>query len=168
MITNIGNRHGNVNPIRIIIIYKRIKILRGRYHFLSPFTPLLLLQTLLTLSFRRERLERHFLHIIWFADMNNRRNFGGFLLSINKIETSVSPVIAWQNIMFYNILYVSICEAIFSTIETTTTKGAININIIHVYQRNLSRYLFTPQEQSELIMLIESNLVITIKTCGAH
>jgi hypothetical protein len=29
--------------------------------------------------------------------------------------------------MFYKIVYVSICEAIFSTIETTTTKGAINI-----------------------------------------
>jgi hypothetical protein len=29
--------------------------------------------------------------------------------------------------MFYKIVYVSICEAIFSTIETITTKGAINI-----------------------------------------
>jgi hypothetical protein len=82
-------------------------MLRGRYRVLSPFTPLLLLlHTLLTLSFRRERLEghllhisfrreRHLLHIIWFTDRNNRRNFGGFLLSINKIETFVSPVIAW-------------------------------------------------------------------------
>jgi hypothetical protein len=40
-------------------------MLRGRYRFLSPFTPLLLLllHTLLTLSFRRERLEGHLLHI---------------------------------------------------------------------------------------------------------
>jgi hypothetical protein len=149
----------------------------GRYRVLSPFTPLLLLLllllTLLTLSFRRERLEghllyisfrreRHLLHIIWL------KNFGGFLLSINKIETSMGPVIAWQNIMLYKILYVSICEAIFSTIEMTTTKGAINISIIHVYQRKLPRYLFTRQEQSELIMLIESNLVIIIRTCGTY
>jgi hypothetical protein len=95
MITNIGNRHRNIIPIRIIIIYSRIITLRGRYRVLSPFTPLLLLlHTLLTLSFGRERLEghllyiifrreRHLLHIIWFADRNNRRNFGGFLLSIN-------------------------------------------------------------------------------------
>jgi hypothetical protein len=115
MITNIGNRHRNIIPIKIIIIYSRIKMLRGRHRFLSPFTPLLLLHTLLTLSLRRERLEghllhisfrreRHLLHIIWFTDRNNRRNFGGFFLSINKIETSISPVIAWQNIMFCKIL----------------------------------------------------------------
>jgi hypothetical protein len=78
-------------------------MLRGRYRFLSPFTPPLLL-LLTTLFFRRERLERHLLHIIWFTDRNNRRNFGGFLLSINKMETYIGPVIAWQNIMFYNIL----------------------------------------------------------------
>jgi hypothetical protein len=80
-------------------------MLRGRYRFLSPFTHLLLL---LTLFFRRERLERKLLHIIWFTDRNDRRNFGGFLLSINKMETYISPVIAWQNIMFYNILYLNI------------------------------------------------------------
>jgi hypothetical protein len=94
MITNIGNRHRNIIPIRIIIIYSRIITLRGRYRVLSPFAPpLLLLHTLLTLSFRRERLEghlldisfrreRHLLHIIWFADRNNRRNFRGFLLDV--------------------------------------------------------------------------------------
>jgi hypothetical protein len=60
------------------------------------------------------------------------------------MEKSISPVIAWQNIMFYNILYVSICKAIFNTIETTTTKGGINIKNTHIYQRSLSRYLFTP------------------------
>jgi hypothetical protein len=92
MITNIGNRHGNIIKIRIIIIYNRSNMLRGRYRFLSPFTLLLLLLTLLTLSFRRERLERHFLHIIWFADRNNRRNFGGFILFVNKIETKIIPV----------------------------------------------------------------------------
>jgi hypothetical protein len=92
MITNIGNRHENIIKIRIIIIYNRSNMLRGRYRFLSPFTPLLLLLlTLLTLSFRRERLERHLLHIIWFTDRNNRRNFGGFLLFVNKMETSISP-----------------------------------------------------------------------------
>jgi hypothetical protein len=96
MITNIGNRHENIIiKIRIIIIYNRSDMLRGRYCFLSPFTPLLLLLlllTLLTLSFKRERLERHFLHIIWFADRNNRRYFGGFLLFVNKIETKIIPV----------------------------------------------------------------------------
>jgi hypothetical protein len=70
--------------------------------------------------------------------------------------------------MFYKVLYVSICEEIFNTIETTTMKGAINISIIHINQGNLSRYLFTPQKQSKLIMLIESNLLITIQTCGTR
>jgi hypothetical protein len=69
-------------------------MLRGRYRFLSPFTPLLLL-LLLTLFFRRERLERKLLHIIWFTDRNDKRNFGGFLLSINKMETQIRPVIFW-------------------------------------------------------------------------
>jgi hypothetical protein len=64
MITNIGNRYENIIPIRIIIIYSRIIRLRERYRVLSPLTPLLLfLHTLLTLSFRRERLEGHLLHI---------------------------------------------------------------------------------------------------------
>jgi hypothetical protein len=66
-------------------------MLRGRYRFLSPFTPPLLLLLLLTLFFRRERLERHLLHIIWFTNRNNRRNFGGFLLFVNKIETQIVP-----------------------------------------------------------------------------
>jgi hypothetical protein len=66
-------------------------MLRGRYRFLSPFTPLLLL----LLLFRRERLERKLLHITWFVDRNDRRKFGGFLLLINKNKTYISPVIAW-------------------------------------------------------------------------
>jgi hypothetical protein len=93
MITNIGNRHEYIIPIRIIIIYSRIITLKGRYRVLLPLTPLLLLHTLLTLSFRRERLEwhpfhiffrreRHLFHIIWFADRNNRRNFGGLMASM--------------------------------------------------------------------------------------
>jgi hypothetical protein len=84
-------------------------MLRVRYHFLSPFTPLLLL---LLLLFRRERLERKLLHITWFVDRNDRRNFGGFLLLINKNITHISPVIVWQSLILYNVLYVSICEAI--------------------------------------------------------
>jgi hypothetical protein len=65
-------------------------MLRGRYHFLSPFTPLLL-----HLLFRRERLKRKLLHITWFVDRNDRRNFGGFLLLINKNKTHISPIIIW-------------------------------------------------------------------------
>jgi hypothetical protein len=68
-------------------------MLRGRYGFLSPFTPLLLLLLLLTLFFRRERLERKLLPIIWwFIDKNDRRNFGGLLLFVNKIETKIIPI----------------------------------------------------------------------------
>jgi hypothetical protein len=65
-------------------------MLKGRYRFLSPFTPLLLLPL-----FRRERLERKLLHIPWFLVTNNRGNFGGFLLFINKNKTHISPVIFW-------------------------------------------------------------------------
>jgi hypothetical protein len=68
-------------------------MIRGRYRFLSPFTPPFLL--LITLLFRRERLERKLLHIIWFTDRNDGRNFGGFLLFINKMETQIRPVIFW-------------------------------------------------------------------------
>jgi hypothetical protein len=88
MITNIGNKHKNIIEFRLVKNYNRSNMLRGRYRFLSPFTPLLLL----TLFFRRERLERKLLHIIWFTDRNDRRNFGGFLLFINKIETKIIPV----------------------------------------------------------------------------
>jgi hypothetical protein len=98
MITNIGNRHKNIIKFRFIKNYNRSNMLRGRYRFLSPFTPLLLLLLLLlllTLFFRRERLERKLLHIIWFTDGNNRRNFGGFLLFINKIEAQIRPAIIW-------------------------------------------------------------------------
>jgi hypothetical protein len=56
-------------------------------------TPLLLLLLLLLHFFSRERLERKLLHITWFIDGNNRRNFGGFLLLINKNKTHISPVI---------------------------------------------------------------------------
>ena len=51
-------------------------MLRGRYCFLSPFTPPLLLLSLL----RRERLEKRLLHIPWFIVRNNRSddtNVGG-------------------------------------------------------------------------------------------
>jgi hypothetical protein len=90
MITNIGNRHKNIIEFRLIKNYNRSNMLRGRYHFLSPFTPLLLLH-----FFRRETLERKLLHIIWFFDRNVRGNFGGFLLFVNKIETQIRPVIFW-------------------------------------------------------------------------
>jgi hypothetical protein len=66
-------------------------MLRGRYCFLSPFTFLLLLLHF----FRRERLERKLLHITCFIDGDNRRNFGGFLLLINKNKTHISPIIFW-------------------------------------------------------------------------
>jgi hypothetical protein len=90
MITTIGNRHRNIIEFRLIKNYNRSNVLRGRYHFLSPFTPLLLL-----LLFRRERLERKLIHIIWFVDRNDRRNFGGLLLLINKNKTHISHVIVW-------------------------------------------------------------------------
>jgi hypothetical protein len=54
-----------------------------------------LLLLLFFFFFRRERLERELLHIIWFIDRNNRRNFGGFLLFVNKMETQIRPVIFW-------------------------------------------------------------------------
>jgi hypothetical protein len=55
------------------------------------------------------------------------------------METSISPVIAWQNITFYKILYVSICEAIFNTIRTTTLHDANIFKKAHIYQRSFSR-----------------------------
>jgi hypothetical protein len=61
MITNIGNRHRNVIEFILIKNYNRSNMLRGRYCFLSPFTPPLLL---LLHFFRRERIERKLLHII--------------------------------------------------------------------------------------------------------
>src|SRR5215216_3172251 len=92
MITTIGNRHRNIIEFRLIKNYNRSNMLRGKYRFLSPFTPPFLLFLLL---FRRERLERKLLHIPWFIVRENRRNFGGFLLFINKIKTHISPVIFW-------------------------------------------------------------------------
>jgi hypothetical protein len=89
MITNISNRHKNIIDFKLIKNYNRSNMIRGRYRFLSPFTPPLLL---LLHFFRKERLERKLLHIIWFIDRNDRRNFGGFLLFINKIETQIRPV----------------------------------------------------------------------------
>jgi hypothetical protein len=88
MSTNIGNRHKHIIKFGIIIIYNSSNMLRGRYRFLSPFTLLPLL--LLTLFFRRERLERKLLHIIWFTDRNDRRNFGGFLLALSKLGKASS------------------------------------------------------------------------------
>jgi hypothetical protein len=49
------------------------------------------------------------------------------------METYISPVIAWQNIMFYNILYVSIYEAIFNTIKTTILQDANIFKSAHWY-----------------------------------
>jgi hypothetical protein len=46
-------------------------------------------------TYQRERFERELLHIPWFNDRNDRRNFGGFLLLINKNKTHISPVILW-------------------------------------------------------------------------
>src|SRR5215216_1936780 len=89
MITTIGNRHRNIIEFRLIKNYNRSNMLRGKYRFLSPFTPHFLL------LFRRERLERKLLHIPWFIVRDNRRNFGGFLLFINKTKTHISPVIFW-------------------------------------------------------------------------
>jgi hypothetical protein len=94
MITTIGNRHMNIIEFRLIKNYNRSNMLRERYRFLSPFTPPpLLLLLLLLLIFRRKRLERKLLHITWFGDRNDRRNFGGFLLLINKNKTHISSVI---------------------------------------------------------------------------
>jgi hypothetical protein len=92
MITTIGNRHRNIIEFRLIKNYNRSNMLRGRYRFLCPFTPLILL---LFPFFRRERLERKLLHIPWFIDINDRRNFGGFLLLINKNKTLIISVIFW-------------------------------------------------------------------------
>jgi hypothetical protein len=59
MITTIGNRHRNIIGFGLIKNYNRSNMLRGRYRFLSPFTPSpLLLLLLLVLPFKRERLER--------------------------------------------------------------------------------------------------------------
>jgi hypothetical protein len=57
MITTIGNWHRNIIEFRLIKNYNRSNMFKGRYRFLSPFAPLLLL------LFRRERLERKLLHI---------------------------------------------------------------------------------------------------------
>jgi hypothetical protein len=91
MITTIGNRNRSIIEFRFIKNYNRNNMLRGRYSFLSPFTFVLLILPL----FRRERLERKLLHITWFIDGNDRRNFGGFLFLINKNKTHISPVIFW-------------------------------------------------------------------------
>jgi hypothetical protein len=81
--------HRNIIEFKLIKNYNRSNMLRGRYRFLSPFTPSLLLLHF----FRRERLERRLLHITWFIDGNKRRNFRGFLLLINKNKTHITPVI---------------------------------------------------------------------------
>jgi hypothetical protein len=64
-------------------------MLRGRYSLL-----LLLLYYFFFPSLRG-RLERKLLHIPWFIDRNDRRNFRGFLLFINKNKTHISPAIFW-------------------------------------------------------------------------
>src|SRR3954469_18915942 len=88
-----------------------------RLLFLFLLPPLLILILLLFLFlFRRER---KLLHIPCFIIRNNRRNFGGFLPFINKVKTHISPVILWQRIIFYNVLYVSVSMAIVNTIKKT-------------------------------------------------
>jgi hypothetical protein len=79
--------HRNIIEFRFIKNYNRSNMRRGRYRFFSPFTPLLL--------FGRERLERKLLHITWFVDRNDRRNFGGFLLFVNENKTHIRLVIFW-------------------------------------------------------------------------
>src|SRR3954463_11147714 len=70
MITNISNRHRFIIKFRIISNSFRRNIPRGRYIFISPITPPLIL--LILLLFRRERHERKLHHITWFR--NNRKN----------------------------------------------------------------------------------------------
>jgi hypothetical protein len=138
MITTIGNRHRNIIEFRLISKnYNRSNMLRGRYRFLSPFTLRLLL--LLLLLFKRERLEMKLLHIPWFIDRNDRRNFGRFPLLINKNKTHISPVIVWQSLILYKVLYVSICVAMINTIKMATMQDAIYIKNTHIYQRSFSR-----------------------------
>src|SRR4051812_3288947 len=60
MITTISNRHKFIIKFRLINHnYNRSNMFRGRYRFLSLFTPLHLLLSI----FRRERLERKILRI---------------------------------------------------------------------------------------------------------
>src|SRR3954470_7307380 len=118
--------------------FSRSNRLRIRYRFLFLFLlpPLLLLILLLFLFlFRRER---NLLHIPCFIIRNNRKNFGGFLLFINKLKTHISHVILWQGIIFYNVLYVSVSMAIVNTIKMTIMQETIQIKNTRIYQRIFS------------------------------
>src|SRR3954454_9164133 len=90
--------------------------IRYRFLFLFLLPPLLLLLLRFLFLFRRER---KLLHIPCFIIRNNRRNLGGFLPFINKVKTHISPVVLWQMIIFYNVLYVSVSIAIVNTIKMT-------------------------------------------------
>src|SRR3954470_23240436 len=120
--------------------FPRSNRLRIRYRFLfifllPPFLLLLLLLLLFLFLFRRER---KLLHILCFIIRNNRRNFGGFLLFINKLKTHISPVVLWQGIIFYNVLYVSVSMAIVNRINMTIMQDTIQIKNTHIYQRSFS------------------------------
>src|SRR3954451_4772369 len=105
--------------------FKRSNRLRIRYRFLFLFLlpPLLLLLLFLFLFSR----ERKLLHIPCFIIRNNRRNFGGFLPFINKVKIHISPVVLWQGIIFYNVLYVSVSMEIVNTIKITIMQDSIHI-----------------------------------------
>src|SRR3954453_13435665 len=109
--------------------YPRSNRLRTRYHFLFLFLlpPLLLLLLLLLRFLFLFRRERKLLHIPCFTIRNNRRNFGGFLPIINKVKTHISPVVTWQRIIFYNVLYVSVSTEIVNTIKMTIKQDSIHI-----------------------------------------
>src|SRR3954470_10925550 len=118
--------------------FSRSNRLRIRYRFLFLFLlpPLLLLLLIIFIFlFRRER---KLLHIPCFIIRNNRRNFGGFLLFINKLKTHISPVVLWQGIIFYNVLYVSLSMTIVNTIKIKIMQDTIHIKNTHIYQRSFS------------------------------
>src|SRR3954451_4107549 len=116
--------------------FQRSNRLRIRYRFLFIFLlpPLLLLLIFLFL-FRRER---KLLHILCFIIRNNRRNFGGFLLFINKLKTHISHVVLWQGIIFYNILYVSVSMAIVKPIKDKINQNTNQKKNPHIYPRSFS------------------------------
>src|SRR4051794_1559892 len=115
--------------------FPRSNRLRIRYRFLFLFLlpPLLLLLLRFLFLFRRER---KLLHIPCFTIRNNRRNFGGSLPFINKVKTHISPVVPWQGIIFYNVLYASVSMAIVNTIKMKIKQDSIHIRNTHIYKRS--------------------------------
>src|SRR4051812_34011369 len=85
--------------------FQRSNRLRIRYRFLFLFLLpplilllllfLLLLLLLLLLFLFLFRRERKLLHIPCFIIRNNRRNLEEFILTINKNEIHISPIILW-------------------------------------------------------------------------